>query len=280
MIHVFPKDRLVIPESWKKRFQGRDVFRALCTMEGKVYREQGGRKTLRFSLHGRRYFVKLNQGIGWKEIAKNLIQCRLPVTGMQNEWRGIRRLKQLGVRTMTVVGYGKRGWNPARLQSFVITEELANTLSLENFCRDWPGSPPEAALKRTLVTEVANIARTLHEHGMNHRDLYLCHFMLDVSPSPEGMDSRLLRLYLIDLHRLQMRRRTPRRWRVKDIAALFFSSMDIGLTRSDLFRFIRSYANKSLRASLEEDRPFWQGVKRRGIRLYRKVHEKDPGITL
>lgn len=275
MIKVFPKNCLVIPESWKTRFKGRDIFWKLYALEGKVYREQGGRKTLRFSLDGGSYFVKLNRGIGWKEIVKNLFQLNLPITGMQNEWQGIRRLKQLGIKTMTVVGYGKLGWNPARLKSFVITEELANTLSLENFCRDWPESPPKAAFKRGLVTEVAKIARTLHEHGMNHRDLYLCHLMLDVSEEgPKGKEPRPLRLYLIDLHRLQIRRRTSRRWRVKDIAALYFSSMDIGLSKSDLFRFIRAYTNKSLRATLEEDRSFWQGVKRRGIRLYRKVHGK------
>jgi heptose I phosphotransferase len=36
---------------------------------------------------------------------------------------------------MPLAGYGKRGINPAKIQSFVITEELTNTASLEDFCR-------------------------------------------------------------------------------------------------------------------------------------------------
>jgi heptose I phosphotransferase len=230
-------------------------------------------------LDGNGYFAKLNRGIGWKEILKNLVQWRLPVTGMQNEWRAVRRLEQLKIKTMTLVGYGKRGRNPARLQSFVITEELTNTLSLENFCRGWPASPPPLALKRGLISEVAKIARTLHEHGMNHRDFYLCHFLLDISEAPEGMDPQGLRLYLIDLHRMQIRRQTPRRWRIKDIAALYFSSMDVGMTPHDLFYFIQVYGNKPLRNSLEKDRRFWKKVRGRALRLYRKVHKRDPKNT-
>jgi hypothetical protein len=43
---------------------------------------------------------------------------------------------------------------------------------------------------------------------------------------------------LIDLHRAQLRKKTPRRWVVKDVAGLYFSVMDIGLTQRDLFRFV------------------------------------------
>ena len=44
-------------------------------------------------------------------------------------------------------------------------------------------------------------------------------------------DLEKMRLYLIDLHRMQLRRKTPSRWIVKDIAGLYYSSMDIGLTK-------------------------------------------------
>jgi heptose I phosphotransferase len=43
------------------------------------------------------------------------------------------RLTELGVDTMRAVAYGERGSNPARRQSFMITEELAPTISLEDF---------------------------------------------------------------------------------------------------------------------------------------------------
>ncbi len=271
---------IVLPKTWIERWQARNSFDQLFSIDGKIYREQDGRKTLRFKLNGKNYFAKLHYGVGWKEIIKNFLQLRLPIICAQNEWRAIQRLEQLGIKTMRLVGYGKKGWNPAHLKSFVITEELTNTISLEDFCRDWPTSPPSYSLKRALITEVAKIARTIHEHGINHRDFYICHFLLDISAGRKRIDPSQLKIYLIDLHRMQIRRRIPRHWRVKDIGSLYFSSMDIGLTKRDLFRFIRIYSNKPLRLFISEDRAFWQQVKKRGIAIYRKDFQKDPTIIL
>ena len=50
-----------------------------------------------------------------------------------------------------------------------------------------------------------------------------------------------------------MRARTPRRWRDKDLAALYFSALDIGLTRRDLLRFVRQYFLGSLRLTLKTE---------------------------
>lgn len=269
-----------MPKTWLDRWQGKDIFEQLFALEGEVYREQKGRKTLRFTFDGKHYFAKLHRGVGWKEIIKHLVQWRVPVLGAQNEWRAIQSLEQLNINTMPLVGYGKRGRNPAGLQSFVVTEELGNTESLEDFCRDWPISPPSLALKRALIAEVARIARTLHKNGINHRDLYICHFLLDVSEGKENIDPRSLGLHLIDLHRMQIRRHIRLRWRIKDVAALYFSSMDIGLTKWDILRFVRAYGNKPLRAAMDENKAFWCRVERRAIALYRKHFRKDPMLPL
>ncbi|HEX6267077.1 MAG TPA: hypothetical protein VFZ81_09300, partial [Burkholderiales bacterium] len=60
----------------------------------------------------------------------------------------------------------------------------------------------------------------------------------------------------------------PRRWRIKDIGALYFSAADIGLTRRDLLRFVRLYTGKPLRQSLQEDAAFWRAVTRRAEKFY------------
>ena len=79
---------------------------------------------------------------------------------------------------------------------------------------------------------------------------------------------------LIDLHRAQIREHTPRRWRVKDLAGLYFSAMDCGLTRRDLLRFIRHYgAGRPRQAS---DQRLWRQVERQATGLYRKAHGREP----
>jgi heptose I phosphotransferase len=239
-------------------------------LEGEVFRALAGRRTLRFTLEGHGYFVKTHDGVGWQEIVKNLVQLRLPVLGARNEWQAIRRLEELGVATMKIAGYGERGRIPARRQSFLVTDELADTVSLEDFCRTWPSDPPPLELKRAIIEKVANIAERLHNNGVNHRDFYICHFLLDRKSLHLPFDSGALTLFLIDLHRVQLRASTPRRWILKDLAGLSFSSMHIGLTRRDLFRFMKSYRGKPLREILNHEQGFWSEVASRAIRLSMK----------
>lgn len=236
---------------------------------GKVYREPAGanRRTLRFELAGEGYFLKLHWGVGWREIMKNLFSLRLPVLGAANEWRAIHRLEDLGVETMQLASYGQAGWNPARLKSFVITHELNDCISLEDYCAQWAEHPPAPAIKYQLIQRVAEMTRKLHQHGVNHRDLYICHFLLQ-QPWQGGNEN--LQLYLIDLHRVQLRHRTPLRWRVKDVGALYFSAMDTGLKQRDLLRFMRAYSQRSLREVLAEDQRFWHAVEHRAQALYRE----------
>lgn len=252
----------VLPATWPSLS---DPFTYMMSLEGDVFREVAHRKTLRFMQGGEAYFAKLHSGVGWKEIIKNLLQGRLPVLGATQEWRAIQRLTQLGIPTTPFIGYGRRGLNPAKQQSFIITKALTETISLEDFCRDWQNQPPPLSLKRALIANVATIARQLHTHGINHRDFYICHFLLDKT---RGMQAPYL--YLIDLHRAQIRSRTPLRWIIKDIAGLYFSAMDLGLTRRDLYAFIKHY-HPSLRLSLLQHQHFWSRVEKRARALYRKT---------
>lgn len=243
-------------------------FNDLMSVEGEVYREAPGRRTVKFERGEKSYFIKTHTGVGWQEILKNLLYLRAPVVGALNEWHGVHRLTDLEIDTMTVAGYGIRGKNPAKRRSFIVTEALPTSVSLEDYTQSWKKSPPKSKgqilFKRKVIKKIAEITRTMHENGANHRDYYLCHFLLEL---PDG-DLEKMRLFLIDLHRMQLRRKTPLRWKVKDVAGLYFSSLDIGLTQRDLYRFMVAYRGKSLRDTLSENK-FWKAVSKRGLSLYR-----------
>jgi heptose I phosphotransferase len=251
------------------------------SLHGELIRAKEGRRTICFVLNGKRYFLKAHYGVGWREIAKNLLQLRWPVVSAKNEWLAIQYLERLGVATTPLVGYGLQGINPARLKSFVITAALENTVTLEVFCQPWEEQPPQtrAAIhyKRALLAKLAEIARTLHDNGMNHRDFYLCHFRLDLSQGGlSRINHKALNVYLMDLHRIQIRRRTPMRWIIKDLGSLYFSAMDINLTRRDLLRFMRAYRQRPLRTVLVAESLFWRRVGKRAIRLYRNTWDRLP----
>lgn len=263
---------LILRPDLKKLFPGPEtqVFDKVMSLEGETYRELASRRTLRIVLDGRGYFAKLHFGVGWREIFKNIIFLRLPVVGARTEWQAIQAFERLGVATMSIAGFGERGFNPAGRQSFLLTDELVGTISLEDYCRCWPKVQPAPRLKRSIIAKVALMTRRLHENGVNHRDLYICHFLMKQVSAKQDATAEEIELFLIDLHRVQTRTRTPRRWIVKDVAGLYFSSMDIGLTLRDRLRFMKLYRNRPLREQFSQELDFWSAVERKARQLYRK----------
>lgn len=241
-------------------------------LNGRVFRDVPGRKTIQVDLGGQSLFVKQHFGVGWGEVLKNLSSLRLPVFSAATEWNAIQRFGEAGIPTTPAVAYGERGLNPVTRRSFLITQDLGDIVSLEDYCRDWASHPPQLRLKRQLLAEVARLTRLLHEHGMNHRDLYLCHFCLDHGLLQQGQ----IRIYLIDLHRVGIRPRISETARLKDLAALYFSVLDIGLSDRDYLCFLRLYRGEKLSQTLAVDRNFWQRVSERACVLYEKFHGRRP----
>jgi len=262
-----------LQEPFATLWAGKDPFEQVRRLQGQEYRAIANRRTLRIVHGDKGYFVKMHRGAGWAEIIKNLLMLKRPIVSARNEYRAIQQLNMIDIPTMRIVGFGLRGRNPARLESFLMTEELTGMISLEHVCREWPNTPPPWHLKKTLIETLACTVRALHTHGINHRDCYLCHFLLD--PSVD-MPSGRLKLHVIDLHRAQIRRRTPRRWIVKDVAGVWFSAMDIGLTRQDRLRFMRAYAQPPLREILARQSGFWRRVDRVAHRQYRREFGTGP----
>ena len=210
---------LYLRDDLKRAWQGKDPHDLLETMDGEVYRALEARRTFRFVVNKKGFFAKVHGGVGWYEIIENLLRFRLPILGAKNEWVALNKLHELGVDTMTPVGFGQKGKNPASQRSFLITEELADMVTLEDFCADWKTNPPAFALRLAVVKKLAEVSRKIHDNGINHRDYYLCHFMM---PNLAKPDPRQLKFYLIDLHRAQVRNNTPLRWRIKDISGFIF----------------------------------------------------------
>ncbi len=262
------KQELDLSPEFAAEWQGRDPFEAAFALEGEIFRKVKTRRTFRFELNGKGYFAKLHHGVGYREIIKNYLRFKRPVLGAQNEYRALKLLHEKKIDTMTPCAYGCRGDNPAKLDSFLITAELVRMTSLEDLCREWPANPPDPRLRQALTKRLAMSVKGMHDAGLNHRDCYLCHFLLDNASSQTPQP----RLYIIDLHRAEIRPQVPYRYRVKDVAGIYFSSMDIGLTRKDILRFIKAYSGQSLRQTLGN--PLWHAVSTAAHALYRKEQRR------
>jgi heptose I phosphotransferase len=247
--------------AFTQAWQGQNAFAAARAVSGEVFRELEQRQTLAFIQDGQRYFIKRHQGARLGEVLKNLLSLRLPVVSACNEYLALRAMQALGLQVPRVAAYGRRGWLPAQLESFLVTHDVGPHESLEDHCRDWARRRPGFAHKQALLQQVAQIARRMHGAGICHRDFYLCHFLRRASDGE---------LVVIDLHRALVKRRLAARWIIKDLAGLWFSAMDAGLTQRDLLRFLRGYRQDTLRNILGTELQFWRAVERRATNLYRK----------
>lgn len=253
-------------------WRGKDVFTEVKQLQGEVFRELETRRTIRFEIDGKSYFLKWHQGTSVKEIVKNLLSLRMPVLGADREWHAIHRLHQLGVDTMHGVGFGEKGINPLTRTSFIITEDLTPTISLEDYCADWVRKPPETKVKRMIIARVAEMVRKMHKGGVNHRDCYICHFLLHL---PFSGDKDALKISVIDLHRSQIRTNVPRRWRDKDLIGLYFSSQNIGLTTRDVLRFVKIYFSQPLRTIFEAEVHLINEAKDKAERIRERTVRKN-----
>lgn len=240
-------------------------FDFIKQIQGVSVRKMPDRETVRFINGDKTYYVKRHFGVGWWEIAKNLLQLRLPVIGAANEWTALQKLSALDIPSLQAVAYGIQGRNPARQESFIITEELSDVVQLDHFLQNHSLSIQQ---KVSLIQKVAHIAREMHAAGINHRDFYLCHFMLK---QPWDFISQP-KIFIIDLHRAQIRSKVPERWLVKDLAGLYFSSMSLPISLRDRLRFLRFYYQRSLVDIFTQEKNILSKVEAKAKRLYKK-HE-------
>ncbi|MRI31611.1 lipopolysaccharide core heptose(I) kinase RfaP [Endozoicomonas sp. OPT23] len=262
---------LYLRDDFKQAWQGKDVQAFLETMDGEVFRELEARRTFRFEFNGKGYFAKVHMGVGWKEILESILRLRRPVLGARDEWEALTKLKSIGVETMTTVGFGEAGFNPAKQRSFLITEELENMITLEDFCETWKENPPSVKLKWAIVQKLAEISKVMHDNGMNHRDYYLCHFMMPKEGFP---DNKPIQFYMIDLHRAMIHQNLPERWRLKDLSGLYFSAMDYGFTSRDILRFLKIYSGLPLREALSSYKTILSAIEHKAHKLYRRMERK------
>ena len=235
------KEVIFLDNYLNQLFYKKDTFNEVQNIEGKVFREYENRITKQFEAQNKKYFIKFHGPVGWREIFKNLFQIKTPVIGAQREYEALNHLSKNNINCPQIKGFGKKGINPANSSSFIITEELYGTLSLEEFFLKNLHKNLSFNQKCNLIKASASIIRKMHSSGLNHRDLYLCHLHVK-----EDIDFNNIKIYLIDLHRAQIRSSVPLRWTIKDLGGFFHSAIQFNFTERDFYRFLMSYFDCSL----------------------------------
>ena len=148
------------------------------------------------------------------------------------------KLAAAGINTPKTLFYGEQWGVFFEKRSFIITEKIPNAESLERKLPDSfnkPDTVEKLKLRRCFIAELAAFIRKFHDTGYRHRDLYFSHVFY--SDSGE--------FCLIDLSRAFSPIVRGQRFRIKDIAQLYYSAPARCFSRTDRLRFYISYSGQN-----------------------------------
>ena len=145
------------------------------------------------------------------------------------EWTWLGKLARAGIPAPEPIAYGEEmvGWWERR--SAVVMAAVGG-VSLERWC-----TAHNAPLPAKVPDVLADLVARFHALGIAHRDLYLSHIF------GEALDTDAPRLSIIDLQRIVRTGRRRRRWIIKDLAALSYSTPPGAASARDRLRWLKRY---------------------------------------
>jgi len=172
-------------------------------------------------------FLKRHTRPPLKEYIKPLVRLTKPMIGAESEWHAMFAFRRHKVPTMTPLVLGKKGG-----RSFTMTLGIEGCVRASEWFREHCLSSPSAFIKRSrcvLIVELARVVRTMHQAGLNHQDLYLCHFLVRFTNDRPDV-------FVIDVQRaMKHKGRLPDRWRIKDLAQFNYSAVSLNDDEKGLF---------------------------------------------
>lgn len=200
----------------------------------------------------------------WQKSRKSMMSCDLDST---------RNLAKMGISTPKVIAYGEQWGIFFEKRSFIITEKIPDAESLEQrlpYCFQGQSTAKKLKQQRQFIKQLSLFSRKFHDTGYRHRDFYLAHIFYSVDGN----------FYLIDLQRVFKPGLLAERFRVKDIAQLYYSAPGSVFSRTDRLRFYKNYTGKDFLD--KSDKLFVRKVLRKVQRIARhniKHHRPVPFIN-
>lgn len=180
------------------------------------------------------------------------------------EWACMTRLAADGIPIPTPVALAEEVAGRSEVRSAILMEAVPGR-SLEGWANQWvaegdgrsgisrrmetgpphglkpaaQGTSAAREMPAALVSMTASLISNFHAHGYVHRDLYLAHLFYDPDAPPERA------LHMIDLQRVMRPGWRRRRWIVKDLASLNYSTPGTLVPRAERIRWLKRYLGVS-----------------------------------
>ena len=156
-------------------------------------------------------YIKRYKPLPLKEYFKSITSFRpIHIKGAYHEWDAIAAFHNRKLPTMQPIAVAETEHGTCNLTLGITNYTRASEIFKQ--LKDKPDEPR----KQDLIKKIAELAKNMHSAGFGHQDFYLVHMFIKEQNNDE--------FFLIDLQRLIIQKNLSKRWRVKDLAQLYYSA--------------------------------------------------------
>lgn len=170
--------------------------------------------------------------------ALNLLHQLIRQGRAEKEFRLANLLHSCGVDTIKPIALGERWRHGILLESYLLSEAIPRGITLYELIERWVRTgrmdfPPK--LRFHFAEELAKLAATIHDTGIEHRDLHERNIVA------QTMDDGFYRFFILDLHELQIHQ--PLDWsRAQKELGRMGRYFTLRTSAADRLRFFKKYA--------------------------------------
>jgi len=222
-----------------------DSMEGVKSFKGELIKNHKGRRDIQritTTIEGQPLvlFLKRNWRPYRKDGLKSLLTRGAAWSQSRVEWENTRAIQRAGLTVAEPVAFGEKCGPLWEKFSFILTAKARGGATLDEFLRT-ETNPIE---RRSAFDALAREIRKMHDSGLASPDLFTRHLFLDLCPNPK--------FCLIDMARLNRRRKLSVKLRARDLAALNVTAPLRFVSMRERSRFLKIYgADKSLRKQVE-----------------------------
>ncbi|MEN8261437.1 MAG: lipopolysaccharide kinase InaA family protein [Pseudomonadota bacterium] len=132
----------------------------------------------RVTFQGKRYYVKIYNAAG-KRARRYFGRSRV-----RAEWENLMIFQTLGIATADIVAYGQETNHGLYKRGALVTAEVENSVDLENYVRNYPGITKNKDWLNSILAQIADYARKMHDVGFAHSDLNWRNILVSTQAPP------------------------------------------------------------------------------------------------
>jgi len=149
------------------------------------------------------------------------------------EWENSLALQRAGLTVAEPVAFGEECGLWWEKFSFILTASARGEGTLEEFLR----ANGNVSERRAVLDALAGVVRKMHDAGLASPDLFTRHLFVELGPEP--------RFCLIDMARLNQKKKLSPGLRARDLAALHVTAPLRFVSTRERMRFLRRYGGDS-----------------------------------